>query len=106
MSSSSRLIVAAVTCSQTWSLCWLRRLGRIRIGRRQVGERARRRPRRLIDAVTDPGPVPGVDEKRKYCVHHIVVEGPPSAGLVRATGTGGELDLEEGPLLGVWLRDV
>src|SRR5262252_2792189 len=106
MSSSSRLILAAVTCSQTWSLCWLGRLGRSRIRRCQVGERARRRHRRLIDAVADSGPIPGVDQKRKDCVHHIVVEGPPPAGLVWTTRAGGELDLEEGALLGVRLRDV
>src|SRR5215510_16242665 len=105
MSSSSRPVFA-ITCSQSWSLGWLGRLGGIRIRRRQVRECARPRHRCLIDTVADSGPIPGVDENRKDCVHHIIVEGSSPAGLVWTTRAGGELDLEEGALLGVWLRDV
>src|SRR5215471_21594200 len=106
MSSSSRLIVPAVIRSQTWSLVRLRRLRGIRIRWCQVGERARCRPCRLIDAVPDSGPIPSVDQEREDCVHYIVVEGSAPAGLVWATRAGGELDLKKGALLRIWLREV
>ena len=41
------------------------------------------RPRRVVDAVADDGPVAGVDQLREDRVHHVVVERPAAAGLVR-----------------------
>src|SRR5436305_14637396 len=97
MSSSSRLMLVAVLTAFTGPRL-LEVLGRhrwIRIRRRQVGERARRGHRRLVDAVADDGTIPGVDQQREDRVHHIVVEGPPAAGLVWAGPVRGSLDLEE-----------
>src|SRR5512132_3887198 len=81
-------------------------LGRVRVRRCQVGEGARCWLRRLVDAVADPGPVPGVDQQREQRVDDVVVEGPTPTGLVRASPSGGQLDLQEGALLGVGLGEV
>src|SRR4051812_4160207 len=97
MSSSSRAMSSvAVTMSVV-----LRGLGRVRIGRRQVGEAVRGGPRRPVDAVADDGPVAGVDELGEEGVDHVVVERSPAAGLVGVATKGGQLDLEERALLDV-----
>src|SRR4051812_29382402 len=97
MSSSSRPMSSVAVTSSVM----LRRLGRARIGRREVREAAGGRPRRVVDAVTDDGSVPGVDELCEQRVDHVVVEGPPSAALVRVAPAGRELDLEERAVLDV-----
>src|ERR1700722_20580779 len=75
----------------------------IRIRGRQVWERARRGPGRLVDAVADNGTVSRVHEQREERVHHVVVERPATAGLVGLPAPGGQLDLEERTLLHIGL---
>src|ERR671910_1353443 len=107
MSSSSSLVLFGVIMSPqgpTLEVLW--RLGRIRIRRRKVGERARRGLGRLVDAVANDGAVAGVDEGREDRVHDVIVERSSAAGFVCVTSTGGALNLEEGSLLGVRLGDV
>ena len=60
----------------------------------------------MVDAVADDRTVSTVDELGEDRVHHVVVDGPPSAGAVSPTLAGGELDLEERPMIQVRLGDV
>src|SRR6185437_11747295 len=108
MSSSSRAVLAVVItgAANVRSLHMPGSLRGIGIPGRQVGERARCGPRRLIDAIADDGSVPRVHEQREDRVHHIIVERPATAGPVSFPAPGGELDLQERTLLGVRLGDV
>src|SRR3984957_2525731 len=101
MSSSSRLVLAGAR-----SLHMPGYLRGIRIRGRQIWERTRPGPGRLIDAVADDGTVSSVHEQREDRVHHVVVKRPATAGLVGLPAPGGELDLEEGTQLLVGLGDV
>jgi Family of unknown function (DUF6510) len=62
--------------------------------------------RRSVDAVADDGPVAPVHHQGKQGVDHVVVGCPAAAGPVVFAAPGGELDLQERALLGVWLGDV
>src|SRR5215472_3540659 len=97
MSSSSRVVLAAVVTvsAEVRSLHMLGSLRGIVIRGRQVGERARRGPGRLIDAIADDGAVPRIHQQREDRVHHVVVERPATAGPVSFATPGGELDLQE-----------
>ena len=84
MSSISTLMLSPAVTAFTYlpSLEMLGRFGRIGIGRCQVGERRRGRPRRLVDPVPDDRPVPGIDELSEDRVDHVVVERPSTTGFV------------------------
>src|SRR3954454_3550022 len=103
MSSSSRLTLSVAV---TVSVVVRRGIGRIRVGRGEVGKGARGRLRRMVDAITDGRPIAGGDELREEDVHDVVVQCASPAGLVCLASAGGELDLEERSLLGVGLGDV
>src|SRR3984957_15160134 len=97
MSSSSRAVLATVVTVSV-DVRSLPMAGNLRGGGfrgRQVGERARGGPRRLVDAVANDGPVPRVHEQREDRVHHIVVERPATAGSVVFPAPVCELDLQE-----------
>src|SRR5580693_5785079 len=101
MSSSSTVVLADAR-----SLHMPGYLRGVRIRGRQVRERSRRGPGRLIDAVADDGTVSRVHEQREDRVHHVVVKRPATTGLVGCPAPGGELDLKEGTQLHVGLGDV
>src|SRR4051812_8111093 len=103
MSSSSRLTRSVAVMV---SVVVRGGFGRIGIGWRKVGKGARARPRRVVDAIADDRPIPGVDQLREERVHRVVVQCPSAAGLVYLPAAGGEFDLEERALLGVGLGDV
>src|SRR3954454_5242532 len=108
MSPSSRdtslVMSTAVTCLP-WSVMF-GRLGRVRVGRRKVGEHGGRRMGGGVHAVADGRASAGVDELGEERVHHVVVQGPTPTRHVLLAATRGELDLEEGTLLLVRLGDV
>src|SRR5215203_3654876 len=104
MSSSSRVISSPAVCVSM--LVVLGELGRVRVRSRQIGKAMRRWPRRLVDAVANDRTVACVHEQREQRVHDVVVRGPPAAGLVCTPFAMSALDLEEGTLFDVRLRDV
>src|SRR4051812_28387942 len=103
MSSSSRTALSVVV---TESVMVRRGIGWVGVGWRQVREAARGRLRRVVDAIPDDRAVARVDELGEERVHDVVVERASAAGLVGLAAAGGELDLEEGPVLGVGLGDI
>src|SRR6188768_684768 len=98
MSSSSS---TTFSFALTDSVVVCRGFGRVGVGRREIREAARRRLRRMVDAIADGRPVAGVDELREERVHHVVVQSPSPTGLVGLAAAGGEFDLEKSTLLGV-----
>src|SRR5215207_2792127 len=88
------------------ALVVLRGRGRVLVGRRQVREGARGRARGRVYTVADDRPVAAVDELGEDLVHHVVVQGASTAGLVRLTASSCELDVEERPSLDIRPGDV
>ena len=103
-----RRLSVAVTRRHTPSIAqWCSgSLGGSGLGCREVGEGPPGGPAGVVDPVADDRPVPGVDQLGEDRVDDVVVQGAAPAGPVRFAATGGELDLEVGPVLDVGLGDV